>query len=39
MTDVRLSGLTKSYGDTQVLRGVDLHVPAGSLTAVRGPAG
>jgi iron(III) transport system ATP-binding protein len=39
MTDVRVSGLTKSYGDTPVLRGVDLHVAAGTLTAVLGPSG
>ena len=33
------SGLTKSFGATAVLRGLDLEVPAGSLTAVLGPSG
>jgi iron(III) transport system ATP-binding protein len=32
-------GLTKSFGPTEVLRGLDLEVPAGSLTAVLGPSG
>ena len=28
MTALTLSGVTKAFGSTQVLRGVDLHVPA-----------
>ena len=32
-------GLTKRYGDTQALAGVDLSVPAGSVTGVLGPNG
>ncbi|HEY8082664.1 MAG TPA: ABC transporter ATP-binding protein [Solirubrobacterales bacterium] len=31
--------LTKSFGDTPVLAGLDLEVSAGSLTAVLGPSG
>ncbi|MFI6295897.1 ATP-binding cassette domain-containing protein [Nonomuraea sp. NPDC050790] len=32
-------GLTKSFGDTRVLGGIDLTVPAGSLLALLGPNG
>jgi iron(III) transport system ATP-binding protein len=32
-------GLTKAFGDLPVLTGLDLEVPAGSLTAVLGPSG
>jgi iron(III) transport system ATP-binding protein len=32
-------GLAKSFGPTAVLRGLDLEVPAGTLTAVLGPSG
>ena len=39
MTALTLSGVTKAFGSAQVLRGVDLHVPARSLTAVLGPSG
>jgi len=39
MTALTLSGVTKAFGSTQVLRGVDLHVPARTLTAVLGPSG
>jgi ABC-2 type transport system ATP-binding protein len=35
--DVR--GLRKSFGDTTVLDGVDLAVPAGTITALLGPNG
>jgi iron(III) transport system ATP-binding protein len=34
-----ISGLAKSFGDSPVLAGLDLEVPAGSLTAVLGPSG
>ena len=33
------TGLGKSFGPTPVLSGLDLKVPAGSLTAVLGPSG
>ena len=39
MSAVELQGIWKSFGATQVLRGVDLEVPSGSLTAVLGPSG
>ena len=39
MSALELRGICKSFGATQVLRGVDLEVPAGSLTAVLGPSG
>ena len=32
-------GLHKAFGDTQVLRGVDLSVPAGTVTVLIGPSG
>ena len=34
-----VSGLTKAFGGAPVLAGLDLEVPAGSLTAVLGPSG
>ncbi|WP_019204347.1 ABC transporter ATP-binding protein [Tsukamurella sp. 1534] len=37
--ELRLRGLTKRFGGTTVLRGVDLTVPAASITAVVGPSG
>jgi len=42
MTDqptIRADGLTKRFGDTVALAGVDLEVPAGSILAVLGPNG
>jgi iron(III) transport system ATP-binding protein len=39
VTAVTVTGLTKSFGSTRVLDGVDLCVPEGSLTAVLGPSG
>jgi len=32
-------GLTKSFGDLHVLRGIDLDVPAGTVTVLCGPSG
>jgi ATP-binding cassette subfamily B protein len=38
--EVRLEGVRFGYGDgPDVLRGIDLHVPAGSIHAVVGPTG
>ncbi|WP_369133030.1 ABC transporter ATP-binding protein [Modestobacter sp. I12A-02662] len=39
MSSLTVEGLTKSFGATPVLTGVDLHVPEGSLTALLGPSG
>ena len=41
MTDIRVSaqGVTKAFGDNQVLRGIDFEVPAGTTTALLGPSG
>jgi polar amino acid transport system ATP-binding protein len=39
MPILEVSGLRKSYGSTEVLRGVDLHVNAGELVCVIGPSG
>ncbi|HEV7656045.1 MAG TPA: ABC transporter ATP-binding protein [Mycobacteriales bacterium] len=39
MTALTVSGVTKAFGSTPVLLGVDLHVPAHTLTAVLGPSG
>jgi iron(III) transport system ATP-binding protein len=39
MTALTITGVYKSYVDIEVLKGVDLHVPQGSLTAVLGPSG
>jgi multiple sugar transport system ATP-binding protein len=36
---VELSGVTRCYGSTVALSGVDLTVPAGSLTVIVGPSG
>ena len=38
-TPLVVAGLAKAFGRTEVLRGLDLEVPAGSLTAVLGPSG
>jgi iron(III) transport system ATP-binding protein len=39
MSELVVRGLRKSFGATEVLRGVDLEVPSGSITAVLGPSG
>jgi iron(III) transport system ATP-binding protein len=39
VTALEVRGLVKAYGSTQVLRGLDLAVEEGSLTAVLGPSG
>ncbi|HEX5541297.1 MAG TPA: ABC transporter ATP-binding protein [Micromonospora sp.] len=39
MSELRLHGVTKRYGRVTALKGADLTVPSGSLTAVLGPSG
>ena len=39
MTQLAVAGLDKGFGAHQVLSGLDLDVPAGSLTAILGPSG
>ena len=39
MSDLRITGLTKSFGALQVLPPLDLHVPHGSFTVLVGPSG
>ena len=38
-TAIEIAGLTKSYADNAVLRGIDLTVPAGTVYALLGPNG
>jgi ABC-2 type transport system ATP-binding protein len=38
-TAIEVTGIVKSYGDTQVLRGIDLSVPTGTVYALLGPNG
>jgi iron(III) transport system ATP-binding protein len=39
MSSLTVTALTKAFGTTPVLTGVDVHVPEGSLTALLGPSG
>ncbi|SNQ47769.1 Fe(3+) ions import ATP-binding protein FbpC 1 [Frankia canadensis] len=39
MTALTVQGVTKSFGTTRVLHGVDLDAPARGLTAILGPSG
>jgi iron(III) transport system ATP-binding protein len=39
MADLRITGLTKTFGGRPILRGVDLFVPSGSLVAILGVSG
>jgi iron(III) transport system ATP-binding protein len=39
MTQLAIAGLEKRFGAHQVLAGLNLDVPAGSLTAILGPSG
>lgn len=37
--EVRLRDVTLRYGDTEVLRNINLHVPAGTFLGITGPTG
>lgn len=37
--DVVFDGITKSFGPTQVLKSIDLHISSGELVTVLGPSG
>ncbi len=39
MSDMILSQIRKRFGSTEVLRGIDLHIPQGSVLALLGPSG
>jgi len=39
MADLRITALTKTFGGTTILRGVDLFVPSGSLVTILGVSG
>jgi iron(III) transport system ATP-binding protein len=39
MSSLTVHDVTKSFGPTSVLTGIDLHVPSRSLTALLGPSG
>jgi iron(III) transport system ATP-binding protein len=39
MTAVTIQKLTKTFGSTEILRGIDLKVPDESVTAILGPSG
>jgi ABC-2 type transport system ATP-binding protein len=39
VTAIKASGLTKSFGETKAVVGVDLEVPRGTVTAILGPNG
>ena len=39
MAQVRLTYVSKSYGSSQVLHGIDLHIADGELVVLVGPSG
>ena len=39
MVNVETQGLRKSFGDTEVLKGIDLRVPEGAFAVLVGPSG
>ena len=36
---IRLEGITKSFGNLQVLRGIDLEIKKGEIVSIVGPSG
>ncbi|WPC08593.1 amino acid ABC transporter ATP-binding protein [Globicatella sp. PHS-GS-PNBC-21-1553] len=39
MAEVQVNGLKKSFGDNEVLKGIDLHVASGEVVCIIGPSG
>ena len=39
MTAVHIQGVTKSFGETTVLHGIDAHIPQGAFAVLVGPSG
>ncbi len=39
MVEVRVDAIEKRFGSTQVLRGIDIHVPDGAFAVLVGPSG
>ena len=37
--DIRLSGISHSYGDLEVLRNISLDIPSGKIVCIVGPTG
>ncbi len=37
--DIQLVGVSHSYGKTEVLQGIDLHIPSGKIVCIVGPSG
>lgn len=36
---IKISNITKSFGDLQVLKGIDLHIEKGEVVSIVGPSG
>ena len=36
---IKLEGITKSFGDLQVLKGIDLEISKGEVVSIVGPSG
>ena len=39
MTEIRLNNVTKTFGDVEVIHGIDLHVESGQFVVFVGPSG
>ena len=39
MASVQIRGIQKSFGSTQVIRGVDIDIPDGQFAVLVGPSG